>query len=300
MSLRIFWTPQGVTLDSVGTKRLVDISDGDTPNIRMNIRMLSIDTPEKAPTGSIRNREALQTLFGEVAGWIADGRSPVPDSLASHLAPRLARTDAVEAHLAQGAQATLAHEALVTERLRRPSGRMRTLFVRVGEQPFDSYGRLLAYVAPNYSPEERASLSRHDRATFNLLMVERGWAAPFVLFPSIPGEADLPMLRDAARTAIEHRRGAWADPLMLTGYEFRMAERLAALWQKVREGRTLETGDRTGWATRYCADMSTAVLHAPSAYDAVAPHDRLFIWPQDVRRAVADLNLVPGPSLGGA
>ena len=46
MTVKVFWQPQSFNLDQIGQKRLVDISDGDTPNIRMNVRMLSIDTPE--------------------------------------------------------------------------------------------------------------------------------------------------------------------------------------------------------------------------------------------------------------
>lgn len=46
MSVKIFWQPQSFSLVQIGQKHLVDISDGDTPNILMNVRMLSIDTPE--------------------------------------------------------------------------------------------------------------------------------------------------------------------------------------------------------------------------------------------------------------
>ncbi len=44
--VQIFWSPIGVTMPSLDTKALVDIHDGDTPSIRMPVRMLSIDTPE--------------------------------------------------------------------------------------------------------------------------------------------------------------------------------------------------------------------------------------------------------------
>ena len=42
----IFWDPLGFELDSLRTNSLISITDGDTPYIRMSIRMLSIDTPE--------------------------------------------------------------------------------------------------------------------------------------------------------------------------------------------------------------------------------------------------------------
>jgi endonuclease YncB( thermonuclease family) len=298
MPTKIFWTPSGVTLDSIGDKRFVDLSDGDTPNVRMNVRMLSIDTPEKAPTGEIRKVDELQRWFADAAAWLATGSARVDPALAAHLVPRLARSDAVAAHFAQGAQASAEHQRLVDERLAKPGGRRRNLFIRVADQRFDRYGRLLAYVAPDYSAKEREKMTRRERATFNLLMVESGWAAPFVLYPSIPGEEDLPMLRDAAADAIAAKRGAWADPLGLTGYEFRMAERLAAL-RRVIAADKKPSREQREWVTRYVVDASTATLHAPQAYVTIAPQDRVFVWPDDVRRAVADLNLVPGPSLGG-
>ena len=42
--VEILWTPAGQNLPSPGSRALVDVSDGDTPNIRMPVRMLSIDT----------------------------------------------------------------------------------------------------------------------------------------------------------------------------------------------------------------------------------------------------------------
>jgi len=192
MPLKIFWTPDGITLDSIRDKRLVDISDGDTPNIRMNVRMLSIDTPEKRPTGTVRNKDELQAMFQEVATWIETGDSPVNANLAIHLIPRLKRNDAV------------------------------------------SQGKC-----------------------------------------------------------------AWADDRMLTGYEFRSCERLAALKKKLNGRSTLKRGEWFGWIHRYCADMSTATLYAPLDYCLVPPENRLFIWEKDVRRAVAELNLTPSVALVG-
>jgi len=42
----IFWDPTSLTVDSLGKKKLIKISDGDTASISVSIRMLSIDTPE--------------------------------------------------------------------------------------------------------------------------------------------------------------------------------------------------------------------------------------------------------------
>ena len=155
MPLKIFWTPDGITLDSIRDKRLVDISDGDTPNIRMNVRMLSIDTPEKRPTGKIRNKDELQAMFQEVATWIETGDSPVNANLAAHLVPRLKRIDAVANHLAQGAQATAAHEALVDTKLRRPN--------RLGPAAVCACGR--SAVRPIRSPAGLCRPQLHSQRT---------------------------------------------------------------------------------------------------------------------------------------
>jgi len=49
--------------------------------------------------------------------------------------------------------------------------------VRSPEKPFDSFGRLLAYIAPGYSTRDRAKMTLRERTTFNLDMVDSGWSA---------------------------------------------------------------------------------------------------------------------------
>jgi hypothetical protein len=241
--------------------------------------------------------------FTALASWIESDKSPVNDVLAAHQLPGIKRADGqdpFEVHIAQGKQALQAFEVLTQTRLKRPSGTNRSMFVRIADQPFDSYGRLLAYVAPEYSATERQELSRRDRATFNFDMVSAGWAATFVIYPSIPNELDLPMLQKEARAAVEQGRGAWADQWCLTGYEYRMCTKLIKLTVKVRSGAKLSSGEWTGWIDRYCADISNAHLYGPQDYVLVKPWNRLFLWAADVRKAVADLNLEPAGSISGA
>jgi hypothetical protein len=45
-AVQILWSPAGVTLSALDPLELVDVTDGDTPNLRMPVRMLSVDTPE--------------------------------------------------------------------------------------------------------------------------------------------------------------------------------------------------------------------------------------------------------------
>ncbi len=286
--LKIFWQPAGFTLDSVGDKKLTSISDGDTPKIEVPIRMLSIDTPE-----TFGNPEGKDAPFVELAQWMREGRAPIDRDLAAYLIPRLETGDAGTRQEAQGNAAKGAFQRFLDERLTRPTGSIRRLFVRVSDAPFDRYGRLLAYISPDYNREERMAMTRRERATFNFNMVDSGWAATFILYPNIPNELDLPMFHDAARSAVAEGRGAWADPLVLTGYEYRMMDRLHGITEDIVNGVEVTSQRRFGWITRYCADMSTAKLHRPQDYFRVAPADRLFLWPEDVRKAVGELNLVP-------
>ncbi len=290
--VRIYWDPRGITLDALGRKRFLRVTDGDTPYVSFSIRMLSIDTPEVHYPGN-QDPSHHDERLAELAEWIRQGSAPLDDGLAAHLHPRLATGRAGTLQKEQGEAATQAFERLLDARLLRPSGRRRAVFLRTADQPFDQYGRVLAYMAPSYSRSERERMSRRERATFNLLMVESGWAASFPIYPSLPRHPDLVLLREAARQAVEERRGAWADPAMLTGYEFRMCHRLWEVTRRLRRGMRLSDAERSGWVHRYCVDMTTREILDPADYHRVAPHDRLFVWPEDVPEAVARLNLEP-------
>jgi hypothetical protein len=50
-----------------------------------------------------------------------------------------------------------------------------------------------------------------QRRTFNFDLVEAGWAAMFLIYPSLPQHDDLHLLLGAAQAAWDGRRGAWAE-----------------------------------------------------------------------------------------
>lgn len=292
--LQVLWSPIGESMPTLGGRALVDVTDGDTPNIRMPVRMLSIDTPEvtaRTPEGAAR----VDARFAELAQWIADGRAPISAELAAGVAPKL--DGGGTRQFTQGKAASAFEKQNIATRLARADGTQRNLFIRTADTPFDANYRLLAYLAPDYSPTERAKLARAERSTFNLDMVAAGWAATFVIFPSIPGEQDLPLLVDAAATARTKGEGAWGDPLAMPGYEYRAMERLHTVTKKIVEGKAVAPAERFGWRERYCVDMRSRVLHGPEAYGPVPPEYRLWVWPADVRDAVARLNLTPAPEL---
>jgi hypothetical protein len=60
-------------------------------------------------------------------------------------------------------------------------------------------------------------MSRKDRVTFDLLMVETGWAATFPIYPSVRSCPDLVLLRKAGKDAFDNKIRVWADPKSPTG-----------------------------------------------------------------------------------
>lgn len=292
-NIRIFWDPQGFEFDSLGNKEYLRTTDGDTPYISVSIRMLSIDAPETHYPGRSRPSRHDENL-AQLGEWLREGRAPTDEGLAEYLYPRLAMVRAGTLQEHQGEQSTAVFQQMLDHMLTKPNGGRRRLFVRTADEPFDRYGRLLAYVAPHYDKAERETLNMWERATFNLLMVKAGWAASFPIYPSIPKHKDLAMLHEAAEEAFRSKRGIWAEPMTLTGYEFRMAVKLYDVTRKLVAGETLSSYQRGGWVTRYCADMMTHEIFYPEDYYRVAPYNRLFIWPDDTNEAVGGLNLVAG------
>ena len=291
-NVKIFWDPRGLELDALGKKVYLRATDGDTPYVSISIRMLSIDTPEVHYPGNQKPSKHDEKL-AQLADWIHAGKAPTNSGLAQYLYLKLATGTAGTLQERQGESATTKFEELLNEKLTRPSGSKRRVFLRSADQPFDHYGRLLAYMAPTYTAKELASISRKERATFNLLMVESGWAATFPIYPSIPRYVDLVMLQELGKDACDNKRGAWADPMMLTGYEFRMCVRLYEVTKKVVDGKRLTSSELYGWVTRFCVDMTTREVFFPQSYYKVAPYNRIFVWPEDVSEAVGRMNLLP-------
>jgi endonuclease YncB( thermonuclease family) len=272
------------------------VTDGDTPNIRMPIRMLSVDTPEVTARTEQR-AVAIDAEFAQLAEWIEEGRAPISAPLAAFLRPKLATGAAGRLQRDQGLKASAFAKQNIDARLTRPDGSKRGLFIRTADSPFDNNNRLLAYVAPNYSAAERRSMPRKDRSTFNLDLVEHGWAAPFIIYPSVPGEIDLPLLVEAAATARSASRGIWAQDATLLAYEYRAMEKLFRITKKIVADDELSVGEARSWRERYCVDMRARTLHGPEDYFNTPPEYRLWIWPQDISEAVSRLNLVPAPQL---
>jgi endonuclease YncB( thermonuclease family) len=290
-TVQIFWDPTGITLDSLGTNKFLRATDGDTPYISVSIRMLSIDAPEVHYPGNAKPSRQDDNL-AQLADWIEQGKAPIDDDFAAYLHPRIAHGKAGTLQMEQGEKSTAVFKEMLDRMLTKPTGSQRSLFIRVSGEPFDRYGRLLAYIAPSYNSAERATMTKWERASFNLLMVRAGWAASFIIYPSLPRYGDLVMMQQAAKEAYISGRGIWAESLTLTGYEFRMAVKLYKVTKRLEEGEILSGWERYSWVSRYCADMTTRDIYFPQDYYKVPPYNRIFIWPDDVNKAVSALNLV--------
>jgi len=97
-----------------------------------------------------------------LADWIQAGEAPVNRGLAQHLRPKLATGKAGTLQESQGVSATAKFKELLDEKLTRPSGSKRRVFLRAADQHFDQYGLLLTYMAPSYNYTELASMTERN------------------------------------------------------------------------------------------------------------------------------------------
>lgn len=292
--INIFWDPMGLELDSLGKKKYVSATDGDTPYVSISIRMLSIDAPEVHYPGTTKPSKYDDKLK-ELADLIDAGKAPIEHDLANFLKEKLKTGKAGTLQETQGLQATEEFHKIVSASLTKPNGKKRNVFLLAADEHFDQYGRLLAYMSPYYEQAELATLSLRQRATFNLMMIEAGWAASFPIYPSLPKNVDLILMHDVAKEAYDNKKGIWADPYTLLGYEYRMCVRLYEITKKLISGKKVSSQERKSWIERFCVDMTSREIFYPQEYFKVKPYNRIFIWPVDVTEAVARMNLVPAP-----
>ena len=124
-----------------------------------------------------------------------------------------------------------------------------------------------------------------------------GWAAPFLIYPNIPGEYDMPLLIVAVTVAIEAERGIWRDHLRLLPYEYRLLTLHYEVTKEIIGGANLSAEEQFGFRSRYCVDMGTLLIHSYDGYGAIPPQFRLWVWRRHLRKAISDLNLKPSPNL---
>lgn len=249
--------------EHAGTARWVSATDGDTPQILMAIRLVGIDAPEIHYPGTQKPSafdSALEHLLQ------THRRAFKTKEFREYLAPKLADRAGTR-QLLWGERARNALAELADRILRRRAGgqtRYRNLVLTVGQQMFDQYRRLLAYVAP----EEP---NPHKRQTLNLVLMQEGWAVNYIIYPNLPKPDDWGRIQQAVRQARQQQKGFWKDETLLLGYEYRFCVDTVL-------------GKRTG-PDKYCVDVTTGALHAPHEYYLIAPENRLFILKEHLRDA---------------
>lgn len=266
--------------------RLFSLSDGDTPTILQPVRMVSTDTPEK--THYAGRPEVAQPKLDTCRQRLLDGFFPeIPDGLRDYLVERLG-AGAAEHHIAAGEEASIRFDLLLKDRLARPDGSQRRVATIATGEVIDAYGRLLAYLAPWFTGTASDPIPPRDdpaRRTFNLDMVANGWAAPFLVFPSLPKNDDLNLFYDESKAAWDAERGAWEvhGRTLLLGYEYRLCVKLGI-------APTADDGMESAFQ-RLCVDLRGPTSVGLFGWDAVPPPHRMWVWAKDRVRASEALGI---------
>jgi len=129
----IFWDPNGFELDSLGKKKYLRTTDGDTPYVSISIRMLCIDTPEVHYPGN-QDPTKHDAKLQQLAQWIQSGDAPIDKGLATYLQPKLATGTAGTLQKNQGDLATQTFRQLLNQKLTRPNGTKRRVFLRASDE----------------------------------------------------------------------------------------------------------------------------------------------------------------------
>ncbi|MFO1486507.1 MAG: thermonuclease family protein [Verrucomicrobiaceae bacterium] len=275
-------------------------SDGDTLHVKQALRLVSCDTPESHyPTANSVDAATKKLKTCRERLEKGDYDAYLPRELRAYLLKRLTAT-AGKQQIDAANRAHDAFEKMLKNRLNK-GGIKRQLGVLPTGEVIDSYGRMLAYLTPWFDskketvPKDRA---HPDRRTFNLQMVEEGWAAFFPIYGSLPTHRqDFDLGVKAARVAWKKKAGVWKlfGKNFLLGYEFRMCVKLGQPY-KAKTGTSKAVTAKTlaeGAFARHCVDISTSKwkdvgLHG---FWNVEPPNRLWFWSTDQKEALKALGV---------
>lgn len=274
------YTPENCSV-SGNPKWISPPTDGDTPTVQLPIRMASMDAPERHYGGADDKHPGK--FDDDFEHFLNKAGKDLDEELRDYLRPRL-RNRCCSRQIQAGIDAFHHFQQTVDARLARKgkNGKELTprhLFVRVSNETFDRYGRMLAYINAAYETTELASIPADQRPSFNLQMMQDGYGVSLVIYPNIPKPADLELVQTAVREARQQKKGLWKDgDSVLLPYEFR--------WIVDTIG-----GKRHG-PDRYCADIASGELYVPQQYFKVLPENRLFFYEQDLDKAL-EMKLTP-------
>lgn len=263
--------------------------DGDTVDIQQAVRMVSIDTPESKVGGA---PPAAQQTLDRCRQRLLEGTyDEIDEPLRQHLLARLT-PDAAKRHLAAGVRAAEEFAKMRAARLVfAANGSTRIGVIATGEV-IEENGRLLAYVTPWLTPP----LPPRDdprRRTFNLELIETGWAVFFPIYPSLPRDDDLNRAVRAAESAWQRKLGAWKEfgEDLLLGYEYRACIKLGTADPPPPEPPIPPTTRVTEAFRRLCVDIRSHEVLGLYGYHRIEPPYRLWVWQDQLREAYDALML---------
>ncbi|MRH44213.1 hypothetical protein GH741_16340 [Aquibacillus halophilus] len=198
--------PEAPTAAGEYTSTVMYVTDGDT--IRLNSPVLGADRVRFV------NIDTPETDMGSANGAHGDNQDQHGEAASAYL----------KTLLQEGDEVTL----------------------KVGEEPTDAYGRLLAQVI------------NKDGINTNLEMVEKGYAVSYFIWP-VGDEAEYELYQSATRLALDNELGIWdpADPLIELPFEYRAI---------------LEGGD----FHRYVGNSDTKEYVQPLEWEDVSVDKRIF------------------------
>lgn len=276
---------------NVSPKKDLGGPDGDTIKIEQPIRMVSCDTPEKEkPLGT---PATAQPKLNKAKQRLKDGFFPsIPAGLAKYLRDKIT-ADAAKRHINAGKDASDHFEKLKDSSLNKPGGKRRKVGVLPSGEVMDRYGRMLAYVMTYFEKKELPPKDDPARRTYNLTMVEDGWAAFFPVWPSLPKDPkDFAKIHKAATQAWAKKKGMWKKhgKNLLLAYEYRLLMKLSVNVTANKSAQDIADGA----FQRLCVDLRTMKLVGKFDFYKVPPGDRFWIWEDDWKKNKAAIKKILG------
>ncbi len=275
---------------NVSPKKDLGAPDGDTIKIEQSLRMVSCDTPEKEkPFGKA---ETAQPKLEKAKKHLQDGVfTALPKGLANYLIKKITK-DAAKSHINAGKDASAHFEKVKDKSLNLPNGKRRKVGVLPSGEVIDGRGRMLAYVMC-YLEKPLPPKGDPLRKTYNLIMVEDGWAVFFPIWPSLPNDPkDFEIIYKGAQKAWSGKKGMWKTygSNLLLPYEYRLLMKLAV---EITADKT-EKEITEGAFQRLCVDLRTMKLVGKFDFYKVPPPHRFWIWEDEWKKNKTQIKSVLG------
>jgi endonuclease YncB( thermonuclease family) len=287
------------------------VKDGDTIGIAFDgsqsIRFLGIDTPEKSYRAPFRLNSKGEPVFIQIGSYAADWDayllSAVSDgedrvSMRETLRRRLGRRispGVAENHAFLAAEASKALFGQVSEDiadLRDGAVDAFGIFGAMAHEPFDGYGRVLAFLRPD-QPDVSAS---ERRADYNTRQLEAGAALPYFIWPNVEPFREATLISEAVFDPSELRRRARAAGAL---------ERARNAVRRARQARApgsvfdpheplrLAAFELRFLADRRAPNRAVVDLSAPDREPILWPGDAYFVVPNPEDRLLVPKEYLP-------